>query len=198
MAFHDPDLERTCGVRGRIDQLDWDTVASARVAGRAPIPLLDEILSSWPALKINIDCKADTALMPLVDLLRRRRCLDRVCLGSFSDGRLHRLRSELGPAVCTSLGPRGVARLVAASITRSSLAAALPALAAQIPVKQGPLPVTTRRLVETAHDAGMHVHVWTVDDPVEMERLIELGVDGIMTDDCRTLKNVLVQHGRWA
>lgn len=197
VAFHDPDLKRTCGIDGRIEQLEWSDVKAARVDDRAAIPLLDEVLSSWPALKVNIDCKADSALAPLVEVLRRHRCLDRVCLGSFSDRRLDRLRSELGPDLCTSLGPRGVARLMAASVAGPKFAGGLPAMAAQIPVKQGPLAVTTRRLVETAHRLGLHVHVWTIDDPAEMETLIDLGVDGIMTDDCRTLKSVLVGRGLW-
>lgn len=198
VAFHDPDLRRTCGIEGRIEDLEWSVVGSARVGGTAPIPLLEEILGSWPDLKVNIDCKADSALLPLVDLLRRNRCLDRVCLGSFSDDRLGRLRSELGPEVCTSLGPRGVARVLAASVAGPRLLRGVQARAAQVPVKQGPVTVTSRRFVETAHSAGLHVHVWTVDEPAEMERLIDIGVDGIMTDDCRALKAVLVGRGLWA
>lgn len=198
VAFHDPDLSRTCGLPGRIEELDWDRVSKARVDGKAPIPLLEEILSSWPSLKVNIDCKADSALKPLVELLRRSDCLDRVCLGSFSDRRLDTLRAELGPSVCTSLGPRGVARLLGASVAARRIAVGLRAQAAQVPVKQGPIAVTTKRFVDTAHDMGLHVHVWTVDDPTEMERLIDLGVDGIMTDDCRALKEILVGRGLWA
>lgn len=199
VAFHDSDLERTCAMPGRIENLPWSEVRRAKVGGTdSGIPLLQDILGAWPDLRVNIDCKSDAALEPLVEVLRRADCLHRVCLGSFSDRRLERLRLELGRTVCTSLGPRGVARLTAASLSSARLATGLPAEAAQVPVRQGPVTVTTKRFVDTAHELLMHVHVWTIDDAAEMNRLIELGVDGIMTDDCRALKSVLMKRGLWA
>ena len=111
LAFHDDDLQRTCGIPGRISELTYDEVRKARVGGEEPIPTFDEIVGTWPGLRWNIDCKADNALPHLVAALRKHRILDRVCLGSFSDRRLRTLRAELGPDVATSLGPKGVARL---------------------------------------------------------------------------------------
>ena len=94
------------------------------------------------------------------------------------------------------MGPKEVALLLARASTRV-LPFSSPALAAQIPVRQGPIPVTTRRLVDTAHRLGIAVHVWTVDDPVEIARLLDLGVDGVMSDDTMALRDVFSARGHW-
>ena len=191
VAFHDNDLRRTCGIRARISELPWSKVATARVNGEAPIPLLEELLGAWPELRVNIDCKSDAAVDALVAVLRRTNSLPRVCVGAFNDRRLARLRHELGAELCTSLGPLAVARLRLTRPTRTS------GLAAQVPVRQGPLTVVDSPFVERAHRMGVHVHVWTIDDPVEMHRLLDLGVDGIMTDRPSVLRGVFEERGIW-
>ena len=197
VAFHDDDLARTCGEARTIAGSTRDELRSARLAGTDPIPLLDDLIDEFPDARLNIDCKADTALEPLIAKLRDRDLLDRVCIGSFSDNRLARVRAEFGHRVCTSMGPREVASLALRSISRLPVRRAGPALAAQVPVAQGPIPVTTDRLVRNAHALGIQVHVWTVDDPVEIARLLDLGVDGIMSDDTRALRDVFVSRGLW-
>ncbi|MEN9645468.1 MAG: hypothetical protein RL238_2137 [Actinomycetota bacterium] len=191
VAFHDNDLRRTCGRPGRISELPWREVRTALVDGRAPIPLLDEMLGTWPELRVNIDCKTDEAVDALVSALRRTAALDRVALGAFSDSRLRRLRKELGPGVCTTLGPGGVAGLRFGTLRRTD------AMAAQVPVQQGPLTVTDEKFVRRAHSMGLAVHVWTIDDPAEMHRLLDLGVDGLMTDRPEVLRTVFQERGLW-
>ncbi len=191
VAFHDPDLSRTCGRPGDIANLPWSEVGDARVAGEHAIPTLDELLERYPEARFNIDCKSDEAVAPLVAALLRHACLDRVAIGSFSDLRLRRLRRELGPRLCTSLGPAAVASLV------SGAPVPLAGLAAQVPVRQGPVPVVTDTFVRRAHRRGLQVHVWTIDDPVEIARLLDLGVDGIMSDDLRALRDVMVARNLW-
>jgi glycerophosphoryl diester phosphodiesterase len=195
MAFHDHRLDRVTDRVGVIGQLPYSEVAKARVSGGEPIPRLADLLTAWPNLRINIDPKADSAVEPLVRVLREHNAVDRVCVGAFSDARLARLRSELGDGLCTSLGPKGVARLRLASWKARRATDLVPA--AQVPVRQGPLPIVDRRFVETAHAHGVAVHVWTVDDESEMRRLLDLGVDGIMTDRPTLLKQVLVQRKAW-
>ncbi len=190
-AFHDNDLQRTCGRAGKISELPWSEVSKALVDGKAPIPLLEDLLSTWPEARINIDCKSDAAVEALVASLRRTNSLARVCVGAFNDARLRRLRKEFGPELCTSLGPIEIALL------RFGLVRSPPGLAAQVPVKQGPLTVVNRGFVERAHRLGLHVHVWTIDDAAEMERLLDLGVDGIMTDRPVVLRQVLESRGAW-
>lgn len=197
VAFHDDGLQRACGIDARIEQTPWSILRSARVDGREPIPLLADVLGEFPDLRVNIDCKTEQAEDALIETLRRMDCLDRVCIGSFSGRRLARFRSEMGPALCTSMGPAEVARLVLGSRTSTRLVRRGPALAAQVPVRQGPVVVVTRRFVDAAHALGLHVHVWTVDDPSEINRLLDMGVDGIMSDDTRTLRQVLSSRGHW-
>jgi glycerophosphoryl diester phosphodiesterase len=190
VAFHDDDLGRVCGTPGRISELPWRTVRTARVDGRAPVPLLDDLLHAWPDLRINIDCKTDAAAPALVAAVRRHQALDRVCVGSFSERRLMRLRKQLGPRLCTSAGTAGAAALWAGVPLRS-------AHCLQVPVKHGRLTVVDRRFVTITAKLGLPVHVWTIDDPVEMHRLLDLGVSGLMTDRPVVLRDVLVERRQW-
>lgn len=197
LAFHDDDLSRTCERPGRISLLSHREVATARVGGEEPIPLLEDLLEAWPDVRWNIDCKSDAAVESLAATLERTAVLDRVCVGAFSDRRLTRLRRRLGPELCTSMGPAAIARLLAASRTHRSLARPGPALAAQVPVRQGRITIVTEAFLRTAERHGIDVHVWTIDDPGEMHRLLDLGVDGIMTDRPAVLREVLEQRGQW-
>ena len=191
VAFHDDDLRRTCGVRGRISDLPWREVRQARVNGEAPIPLLEDVLGEWPDLRVNIDCKTDAAAPGLASALRRTNSLSRVMVGSFSDARLRRLRAALGPELCTSSGPAAVAHLRYGRPRRPS------SHAVQVPVTYGKLPVVDATFIAKAHALGMAVHVWIIDDAQEMHRLLDLGVDGLMTDRPAILRQVFEQRGIW-
>jgi glycerophosphoryl diester phosphodiesterase len=197
VVFHDRTLDRVAGRRGRIGELSWADVRTVRVGGAAAVPRLDEVLDAWPEIRFNIDVKADAGPQPTVDAVRRAGAASRVLLASFSDARLARIRALAGPEVATSLGMRGVARLRAASLTGGRLRLPPSAAAAQVPVRHGPLRVVDRRFLAAAHRLGLHVHVWTIDDPAEMNRLLDLGVDGIMTDRIDVLKAVFESRGNW-
>lgn len=191
VAFHDSDLSRTCGRPGTIEELPWSEVSAARVDGREPIPSFDDLVEHFPDARINIDCKDDSAVTPLVQAVRRHDLLDRVCIGGFSDRRLIRLRSELGDGLCSSFGPVQIASLLA--VGRVPWGGQI----AQVPVKSGPIPVVTRRAIAAAHRRGLQVHVWTVDERDEIDRLLDLGVDGIMTDRPMILRSVLEARDAW-
>ena len=190
-AFHDNDLQRTTGRVGKISELPWSEVSTALVDGKAPIPLLEDLIGTWSQARVNIDCKSDAAVDALVATLRRTNSLDRVCVAAFKDARLRKLRSALGPGLCTSLGP------IETALLRFGVLRNPPGHAAQVPVKQGPLTLVDRRFVDRAHRLGLHVHVWTIDDAAEMSRLLDLGVDGIMTDRPIVLRGVLQARDAW-
>lgn len=198
VAFHDDVLDRVTDTKGAIADLPWGEVSAARIHGLDPVPLMDELFETFPDARFNIDIKSPGAIAPLVDAIRRHDAIDRVCIGSFSDTRLRAVRQALGPRLATSAGPRDVAatRLLPSVLHRLLRS---PSQALQIPIRQqvGPVPVTlvTRRLVDAAHRLGKHVHVWTIDEADEMHRLLDLGVDGIVTDRIDTLRDVLAERG---
>ncbi|MFF4303311.1 glycerophosphodiester phosphodiesterase [Streptomyces sp. NPDC001601] len=196
VAFHDDTLDRVTDGAGRIADLPWEDVRQARVAGREPLPLFDELLEEFPDVRWNVDAKAEPALRPLLDLIEKTDSYDRVCIGSFSEARVLRAQRLAGPRLATSFGTRGVVGLrlrswgLPASVRRS-------AVAAQVPESQSGVPVVDRRFVRAAHARGLHVHVWTINEPERMHRLLDLGVDGIMTDHIDTLREVMQKRGVW-
>lgn len=195
LAFHDEMLDRVTDRKGLIREQTWAEVSAARVDGREPIPRFDELLDAWPDVRINVDPKHDVTVEPLAKAIHRSGAIDRVCIGSFSDHRISRLQELLGPDLCTSLGPRAIGRLRAASYGLP--AGRLRSPCAQVPTKARGVTLVDARFVRTAHRHGVAVHVWTIDDEGEMHRLLDLGVDGIMTDRPATLKQVLEARGEW-
>ncbi|MGW2017189.1 glycerophosphodiester phosphodiesterase family protein [Streptomyces sp. NPDC001927] len=196
VAFHDSTLDRVTDTTGRIRDLPWDAVREARVAGKEPLALFEELLEEFPEARWNVDLKAESSLIPLVDLVRRTEAWDRVCVGSFTESRVARAQRLAGPRLATSYGVKGVLglRLRSFGIPAAIRAGAV---AAQVPESQGGIPVVDRRFVREAHARGLQVHVWTVNDPERMNALLDLGVDGIMTDHLETLRTVLTERGVW-
>ncbi len=198
VAFHDDRLERVTDGAGRIADLPWAQVRRARIAGREEIPTLDAVLEELPDTRVNIDVKAPGAVGPLAATIRSHRALDRVCVGSFSERRLRAIRRLLGPRLATAAGPVGVAaaRFVPSSLSRWVRS---PAPVLQLPVRHRvagrDLLLVTSGLVDRLHRAGKHLHVWTIDDADEMHRLLDLGVDGIVSDRIDVLKEVLAARG---
>ena len=196
VAFHDATLDRVTDGAGRIADLPWAEVRQARVAGREPVPLFEELLETFPEVRWNVDLKAEPALHPFLELIERANAWDRVCVGSFSEARVVRAQRLAGPRLATSYGTRGVLNLrlrswgVPAALRRS-------AVAAQVPEAQSGVRVVDHRFVRTAHAHGLQVHVWTVNEPEGMHRLLDLGVDGIMTDHIDTLRKVMEDRGVW-
>ncbi|MFE0135582.1 glycerophosphodiester phosphodiesterase [Streptomyces sp. NPDC059037] len=197
VAFHDATLDRVTDGAGRIAGLPWEDVRHARVAGREPVPLFEELLESFPDVRWNVDVKAGPALLPLLDLLRRTDAWDRVCVGSFSEARVARAQRLAGPRLATSYGTRGVAALRLRSYGVPAMVRAS-AVCAQVPETHGGIRVVDRRFVRAAHARGLQVHVWTVNDADRMTALLDLGVDGIISDHIETLREVLKDRGTWA
>ncbi|MFC8534391.1 glycerophosphodiester phosphodiesterase [Streptomyces sp. NPDC057249] len=197
VAFHDATLDRVTDARGRLAELPWSEISRARVAGREPLPLFEELLETFPGARWNVDVKAEAALRPLLELIRATDAWDRVCVGSFSEARVARAHRLGGPRLATSYGVRGVLGL---RLRSYGIPAALRAgaVCAQVPESQNGIRVVDRRFVREAHARGLQVHVWTVNEPERMAALLDLGVDGIMTDHIETLRTVLSERGAWA
>ncbi|GAB2619988.1 glycerophosphoryl diester phosphodiesterase [Paractinoplanes abujensis] len=197
VVFHDATLDRVTDGAGAIESLTWSDLQSVRIGGAALVPRLDEILAAWPETRFNIDIKADPGVAPTVECVRTSGATDRVLLASFSNRRLAQVRSLAGPSVATSLGSRSAALLRLASVTGTPVRFPTSVAAVQVPPRHGRFTVVDRRFIALAHRLGLQVHVWTIDDPTEMNRLLDLGVDGIMTDRLTVLKEVYQSRGLW-
>ncbi len=208
VVHHDAALGRTTTGTGRIDARTADELAGVRVRGRFPVPRLDEVLAALPGARVTVELKTAAAVGPVLAALEATGAWARVCVGGFDERWLTAARAGGGARLCTSMGqvsalglrtrawldglpgpvPQLLSRLPAPPV-RGDLA--------QVPHRFGPLTVVDEQLVRTAHARGTEVHVWTVDDPAEMERLLDLGVDGLLTDRPDLLRDVLDRRGAW-
>jgi glycerophosphoryl diester phosphodiesterase len=194
VAFHDKTLDRVTDKTGAIASMSATQVAEAKIAGIDPIPLLEDLIGAWPDVRFNIDVKDAPAARPLAELVRRTAAWDRVCITSFSAARLRATRRLLDRPVCMAASPVGAAAL------RSGLPGRLLAqnfAGRLVRCAQIPIGLASASFIGRAHDAGLAVHVWTINDASVMSRLLDLGVDGIMTDETELLRDVMISRGQW-
>ncbi len=209
LAFHDEALDRMTDSRGLIAELTATDLEAVRIGGEHAVPTMAELLEELPGCRFNIDLKSDAAVEPLVALLDRTGAHDRVCVGSFSTPRIRAFRKATGGRVATVAAPSEVAAFLLPAPGRLLRSAGLARGAVlQVPWRHRRRRVTvvTPAFVRRAHAAGLHVHVWTgeersqwvsVDDAASMETLLDLGVDGLITDRTDVLKDVLLRRGQW-
>ncbi len=206
VACHDPTLERTTDGTGSVADRTFDELQELDAGyhfspeeeypqrGRGVrIPALDEVLVTFPDVILTLDLKAGGIEAALHDLIARRKAWDRIIVGSFRDRRLRRFRTMTEGRVATSSGPGETARFLTAA--RTGRAPRMQADALQVPERAGPIHVVNERTVRTAHECGKQVHVWTVNDRRRMVELLDLGVDGIITDRPDILRDVMQTRG---
>jgi glycerophosphoryl diester phosphodiesterase len=201
MAFHDRTLDRVTDGSGPIGSRTYSEVSALRVAGSEPIPLIEDLLGAWPDARFNIDLKDEPGIAVLADVLRRTNAWDRVCVTSFSGSRLRTARGLLDRPVCMATSPAVIAAvrytIGAASPERQTGLLGRRLAQWQVRCAQVPGKVASASFVRRAHALGLDVHVWTINDRADMSRLLDLGADGIMTDDIATLREVLIERGQW-
>lgn len=200
IVVHDDTADRTTGARAAWRELDlaeaqrfdagWGFVApdgSRPFAGHGiTVPRFEDVLLAFPDMVLNVDIKGDEAVPRMLELLRRHDAQERVTLASFQTRTLVAVR-RAGFAGETGLSQGEIGTLFA-----------LPALlwrqlpftgtAAQVPVRHGPIQFASASFVAKCHSLGLRVDFWTIDDLAEASRLLELGADGIMTNDPAALK----------
>lgn len=194
VSFHDKTLDRVTDSSGRIAALTTAQVSAARIGGGEPIPLLADLLTAWPHVRFNIDVKDQPVVGPLITVLRATNSWDRVCLTSFSARRLSATRRLLPRPVCMATTPTGIGA-IRAGLPAATLARRFAELSVRC--AQVPRSLATPSFIRHAHASGLQVHAWTVNDAADMVRLLDLGVDGIMTDRTEDLRDVLVARGQW-
>jgi glycerophosphoryl diester phosphodiesterase len=193
VCFHDPTLDRTTEGTGSVSSLTlsqirrFDAGYRHRIEGRFPfrgrglrVPTLGEVLATFPGVGVVADLKQDGLEQPLIDLLDRLEAWKRVIIGSFVEERLGAVQRLSEGLAQVSAGPHTARRWWLAS--RLGRPGPMGPVALQVPPTRLGLTVVDRRLVRIAHEAGLAVHVWTVNRRSEMDRLWSLGVDALVTD----------------
>lgn len=200
VLFHDDDLRRVTGDSRRVDEVSTLQLENL-MAERGGLITLAQALDAFPDLRFNLDVKAESAAVKVGHLIAPHA--ERVLVTSFSDARRRAAlcaAADAGATIvpATSAGSATVARVLTALNLRSRplLRRALKDIdALQIPERRGRLRVLTPRLITAAHDHGVEVHVWTVNDPDEMRRLLDHGVDGLVTDRADVALTVAARYG---
>ena len=198
LAFHDAALDRVSDTVGEIGLLTAEQVSRALVGGRERVPTLGRLFDAFPEARFNIDMKSERSVRLLAEFVAERDAWDRVLVGAFSARRVREFRRLTQGRVATSATP--VEILAFRALPSGRLADRLTGgrvAALQVPHRRHGVRIATPGLVRRAHEAGKHVHVWTIDDPAEMNELLDRGVDGLMTDRTDILKDVLVTRGQW-
>jgi len=193
VCFHDESVDRTTDGAGSVGSYTLaelrrlDAGYNHRVDGAFPfrgrglrVPTLGEVLATFSSVGVVVDIKVDGLEDPLTDILEKMNAWERVIVGSFSDVRLLRMRHRSADQALVSAGPLTARAWWLASRLRRSGPLEFPVL--QLPMSVNGVRLIDRRLVETAHANGTAVHVWTVNQPAEIDRMWALGVDAIITD----------------
>jgi glycerophosphoryl diester phosphodiesterase len=200
MVSHDPSGQRVYGVPQSISLTHFASIKRWRCKrdnGQSYEPAtLAEVLEAFPRVPLNVDVKQEVPdmLLSLFDVIMGHAAEDRVLLTSFSSRTLAKIRAlgYRGPIGMSQrdvalfvLGPRWLGRIARHGASRL-----------QIPTRYAGLDLTSRITIEKAHALGLPVDYWVVNDPGEAERLLDLGADGIVTDEPKALSDVFTRHVR--
>lgn len=200
VVHHDATLDRTTDATGAIAELSLAELSSARVGGREPVPVLEQLLVELPDARLTIELKDDAVVDPVLKLLASTDSWHRVCIGSYSEARLDRVRDAGRAHVLTSMARRSTIGLRTQAWLSPMSIGPMPAVRgqlAQLPRYYGPIRVIDKSLLRTARRLGVEVHVWTVDTAEEMTELLDLGVAGLLSDQPDVLRAVLRERGQW-
>ncbi len=224
VVCHDATVDRTTNGRGAIaatslaqlrelDNAYWfvpgETVSPGRVdedypwRGRAPgdrrfaIATLEEVVTAFPGVLLNLDIKQSAPEVPAYEALlareiERLECRSSVIVASFIDSAIEAFR-RVAPTVATSAATEETARFYFSQLEGHAVVP--PVAALQVPATYGDVTVVDEGFVTAAHRAGVAVHVWTINDQSEMNRLLDLGVDGLVSDRPSTLAETIARRG---
>jgi glycerophosphoryl diester phosphodiesterase len=197
VVHHDVALDRTTDGTGPLSGHTAAELAKVRVRGREPIPRLAEVLEALPETRITIELKSAAVVEPTLAAVDAARAWDRVCIGGFEQAWVNAARRGGGERLCTSMAKRDILALRTRAWLRGALPLPLRGDVAHVPVSAGPIRVVDAGLLGMAHANDREVHVWTIDAPERMRALLDLGVDGLLSDRPDLLREVLRERGQW-
>lgn len=197
VCFHDATLKRVTGHPGRVGDLDLADIRRLRVGGTDQVPTLAEAMAAFPAACFAVDVKDEASIGAMARLLHAHPgWASRMLVAGAWNRWLRRLQDDV-PGITTALGWRSLTALVACSRGGLRPVGVSRGAFAHVPIRLGRLPVHSERVIARAHELGIRVVVWTVDDPTAMRTLLDAGVDGIITDRPDVLREVLIGRGEW-
>lgn len=209
VCIHDPTVDRTTDASGAVSSYTYSELtvldAGYRHANKdgyvfrgqgARISSFEEVVTTFPDVSFVVDIKSDGIAESFARLIDRLEVHERVIVGAFSDDRLAEFRRLTAGRVATSTGPMLSRMWLLAS--RAGRGVGSEASALQVPTHMRGVRVVDEKLIEAANKSGLQVHVWTVNDSQEMAHLLDMGVDGLITDRPDRLKTLLVERGEWA
>ena len=186
ITFHDPNLKRITGANITISETKFSDIRMRRLPSGETIPTIDELLEEFPDSFFNMDLKVSHIEEKVLRKINSHNALERVCLGSFNSRTIKKINA-LEPKILTSMG---VSQVIMYKFfwkkTNSRLI--------QIPTSRYGIKVVTKNFIDRLHEDGYKVHVWTINSESQMQTLIDLGVDGIMTDNAPGLMSVMRQN----
>tara|TARA_B100000700_G_scaffold91141_1_gene102731 strand:- start:808 stop:1542 length:735 start_codon:yes stop_codon:yes gene_type:complete len=186
--FHDNDLKRICDISAKFDSLSSKEIDNLRIFGDYKIPKLIDALYSFPSTSFQIDFKTDEVVNPALEVISKSNASERVCVASFNSDRLNNVRST-HPNLCISMGPKEVLKILLSSfgIYRGTV----PGDCLQIPISYYGVRIVTKRFVNYLKSKELKIMVWTINDVKTFKYLIDLEVDGIITDRPKLLFETL-------
>ena len=193
--FHDITLERLTGENLKISDLKDVDIDSLKINNSSIIPSLSNVFEEFPEGLFNLDAKTWKSTTPIVDTIQNMGCRSRVCIGSFNDRRVHAIIKELGLETCHSMGTSNVIKFYLGA--QLGIEQHFTSQCIQLPIKMFGISLTTRKVLSYARKLGIKIHFWTINNPDIMQQLLELNVDGIMTDDCVLLKEIMKEQNKW-
>ena len=187
--FHDDDLKRIPGIDKNFNELLASEIDEFNIFDDCKIPTLEETLKQFPNTKFQIDFKTDEVVDPAIKIINKLPHIKKnLCVASFSSQRLQKIKSKLSD-VTYSMGPHEVLKLLLKSfgIYRGEISGDC----LQIPIYRYGIKIVTKRFVDFCKRENIKISVWTINSVEEMDYLIGLGVDGIITDKPKALINLL-------
>ena len=189
--FHDDDLKRVLNISSRFDSLSSQEIDKLKIFDQYRIPKLEEALNEFPDISFQIDFKTDEVVAPALDVIKKTKSFERICVASFNSERLKRVRSTY-PDLCISMGPNEVIKTLISSFGLYN--DSIDGDCLQIPIRYYGVRVVTKRFVKYLKSKGLKIMVWTINDVKTFEYLIELKVDGIITDKPKLLFETISKY----
>lgn len=202
VVIHDATVDRTTDGSGAVAELTWSSLRSLDAGcrfeaedgslgfagGRAELPLLDEVLESFPHMRLNVEAKCREVAGPLVERIQAHGAMHRVLVAAEHEGNRRDVKGYSGP---WGASRRQLRPFVLLHVTPLGFLYTPGVEALQVPESWEGRTIVSKAFLREAHRRNIPVHVWTVDDPTAMSRLLSMGVDGIQTDRPDRLARVL-------